>query len=95
MAVIEELEAKVKENNNKDVAQDKIKELEVLMQKSIRFLVVIVSVVIALAAVLTNLYVARVIIPTVQILHSWILEIICSILFMDLVINVLNIIHGS
>jgi hypothetical protein len=65
MAVIEELEAKVKENNNKDVAQDKIKELEVLMQKSIRFLVVIVSVVIALAAVLTCMYVARVIIPTV------------------------------
>jgi hypothetical protein len=65
MVVIEELEAKVKENNNKDVAQDKIKELEVLMQKSIRFLVVIVSVVIALADVLTNVYVARVIIPTV------------------------------
>jgi hypothetical protein len=65
MAVIEELEAKVKENNNKDVAQDKIKELEVLMLKSIRFLVVIVSVIIALAVVLTNLYVAGVIIPTV------------------------------
>jgi hypothetical protein len=65
MVVIEELEAKVKENNNKDVAQDKIKELEVLMLKSIRFLVVIVSVIIALAVVLTNLYVAGVIIPTV------------------------------
>jgi hypothetical protein len=31
--VIEELEAKIKENNKKDVAQDKIKELEVFIHK--------------------------------------------------------------
>lgn len=56
--VIEELEAKVQENtNNKDVAQVKIKELEVLIQKLIRFLVATISVIFAIASVLTYMYV--------------------------------------
>ena len=48
----------VEENNKKDVAQqDKIKELEILIEKLIIFSVATINVVIALVVDLTNIFV--------------------------------------
>jgi hypothetical protein len=54
--------SEVEENNNKYVAQDKIKELEVLIQKLIRFSVDR-QCSHCLATVFTYMYVTRVVIP--------------------------------